>query len=114
MVTVMDTVTRNELERPRKRSTRVRMALLRWLIGGVGGVGLITLGLMHDTPTPAGVVPGPATAQSDTIELVTAAVPQPFVAGGEVPIATDVIGTVAIDQATGETRYSRSTMRQSI
>lgn len=108
----MDTVATEELGRPRKGSRLVRVALLL-----IGGVGLISLVLLHGTATPARSETAPASSQAnrvdtpidaDVAELVVAGIPQPFVAGGEIPIAGDVLGAMTIDRGSGDKRYSRS------
>lgn len=94
----------------------------------IGGLALILLvfGLGTAIPSRSGAVPatvqretGVATAPgeakslgtpvaADTIELIVAGIPQPFVAGDEIPITGDVLGTMTIARGSGDKRYSRS------
>lgn len=64
----------------------------------------------HDGATTASSKPSGAekAVDPDRIELVVAGIPQPLVAGSEIPIIGDVIGRVTIDRGTSDERYSRT------
>jgi hypothetical protein len=94
----------------------------------LGGLGLLSLGLLHGTVTPIGpgtlsatrgqLVPRASEASvlavgvgtpidGDRVAIAVSGTSQPFGLGGAIAFTGDVIGTLTIDREPGGKRYSR-------